>query len=88
VAKTRRCEAKGGGGGCEVARDILKEFLETGAANAWEVMSMLLMEWNRDDARAVWRKVKGIEKRDVELLAMRRIRFGDDSGCFNMKIPS
>jgi len=38
--------------------DILKEFLE---ANAKEVMTMLLTEWNLDDARQVWYE-EGIEK--------------------------
>ncbi|MDR1073486.1 MAG: hypothetical protein LBL45_07415 [Treponema sp.] len=49
--------------------DILKEFLEADAADAWEVMNMLLAEWNWDDARAVWR-TEGRTERDAELLAM------------------
>jgi len=42
--------------------DILKEFLE---ANAKEVMTMLLEEWNLDDAKQVWYEEgmeKGLEK--------------------------
>jgi predicted transposase/invertase (TIGR01784 family) len=38
--------------------DILKEFLE---ANAKEVMTMLLEEWNLDDAKQVWYE-EGMEK--------------------------
>jgi hypothetical protein len=52
-----------------VEHDILKEFLEADAADAWEVMNMLLAEWNWDDARAVWR-TEGRTERDAELLAM------------------
>jgi hypothetical protein len=49
-----------------IKHDILKEILE---ANASEVVSMLLTEWNWDDAKQVWWE-EGREEGEIKVLEL------------------